>query len=88
MVRLLDVLSEYPKPEIWLIGLLVFFPDQRKKGLSKKALLGFEDWILSKGAFEVRLGVVEQNKAAIRFWGKMAFILLEKCPPAKFCLKE
>ena len=48
----------------------------------------FEDWILSQGAVVVRLGAVEQNKAAIRFLVRMGFTLLEKRPPVKFGLKE
>jgi ribosomal protein S18 acetylase RimI-like enzyme len=51
-------------------------------------LKGFKKWILSQGAVEVRLGVVEQNKAAIRFWEKMGFSLLEICPPKIFGIKE
>lgn len=38
------------------------------------ALKGFKNWILSQGAIEVRLGVVEQNKAAIRFGKKWVLI--------------
>jgi GNAT superfamily N-acetyltransferase len=49
MVGLLDAVNGYPKPGIWFIGLLLFSPDHRKKGLGKKALNGFEEWILSQG---------------------------------------
>ncbi len=88
LIGLLDAVNGYPKPGIWFIGLLLFSPDHRQKGLGKKTLEEFEKWILSQGATEVRLGVVEANKAAIRFWKKMEFHLLEKRPPAKFGLKE
>jgi len=88
LVGLLDAIRGYPKPEVWFIGLLLFLPDERNIGLGEKAMKYFEDWILSQGAIEVRLGVVENNKAAIRFWEKLGFNLLEKRPPAKFGQKN
>jgi len=88
MVGLLDAVRGYPKDEVWFIGLLLLLPDKRNNGLGEKVMKYFEDWILSQGAVEVHLGVVENNKAAIRFWEKMGFNLLEKRPPVKMGLKE
>jgi RimJ/RimL family protein N-acetyltransferase len=88
LVGLLDAMNGYPKPGIWFIGLLLFVPDERRKGYGEMVMKGFKKWILSLGAVEVRLGVVEQNKQAIRFWEKMGFTLLEIRPPKIFGLKE
>ena len=88
IVGLLDAIKGYPEPEIWFIGLLLFSPDNRNNGLGEMVMKYFEYWILSQGAVEIRLGVVEKNKAAIRFWEKSGFNLLEKRPPAKLGLKK
>ena len=88
LIGLLDVINGYPKTGVWFIGLLIFLPEQRNKGLGERAIKGLENWIRSMGAKEIRLGVVKNNKAAIRFWEKVGFHFLEKRPPAKFGLKR
>jgi ribosomal protein S18 acetylase RimI-like enzyme len=84
----LDAVNGYPKPGIWFIGLLLFAPSQRRKSFGEMALKGFIKWIRSQGAIEIRLGVVEQNISAIRFWERMGFTLLEIRPPKLFVIKE
>jgi len=88
LTGLLDAVNGYPRAGVWFIGLLLFSPDKRNKGLGEKVVKSFENWIRSQGAKEIRLGVVENNKAAIRFWEKIGFHLLEKRPPAKFGQKK
>ena len=68
LIGLLDAINGYPKTGIWFIGLLLFIPEQRNRGLGESAIKGLENWIRPLGAKEVRLGIVENNKAAIRFW--------------------
>jgi ribosomal protein S18 acetylase RimI-like enzyme len=88
LTGLLDAVNGYPKPGIWFIGLLLFAPDLRGKGYGEMVLMCFKKWIQSQGAVEIRLGVVEQNTAAIRFWERMGFTLLEIRPPTIFGMKE
>jgi ribosomal protein S18 acetylase RimI-like enzyme len=88
MVGLLDAVKGYPISEVWFVGLLIFLPENRNMGFGKKVMSKFVDWVHSQGAAEIRLGVVENNQAAIQFWDKLGFKLLEIRPPVKYGLKE
>jgi ribosomal protein S18 acetylase RimI-like enzyme len=88
LVGLLDAVKGYSISEVWFVGLLLFSPENRNKGLGKKVMSKFENWARSQGAVEIRLGVVENNKDAIQFWDKLGFKLFEIRPPVKYGLKE
>jgi ribosomal protein S18 acetylase RimI-like enzyme len=88
LIRLIDLVKGYPEEFIWFLGLILLAPDYRKNGLGTKLIEHVEKGIRKIGAKEIRLGVVEENTAAIHFWKRNKYKLLEIRPPAKYGFKE
>ena len=69
----IDLIRDYPDAGIWYLGLFLLRPNWRSKGVGARiheALLG---WCVSLGAQTIRLGVVERNQAAGRFWSRLGY---------------
>lgn len=78
LVGVLDVIRDYPAPAEWFLGLLLLEPRQRNFGLGGQSYRAFERWATGSGAQHIRLGVVEQNEGAYRFWRRMGFEQMRK----------
>ncbi|MBI6547183.1 MAG: GNAT family N-acetyltransferase [Cyanobacteria bacterium NC_groundwater_1444_Ag_S-0.65um_54_12] len=73
MIGVLDAIRGYPSPTTWYLGLLLFEPSQRQRGMGREAYLAFERWAAEAGAHRMRLGAVTQNPRGIRFWQQLGF---------------
>jgi len=69
----LDAFRNYPDPSAWYIGLLLFSPDERVRGLGRAVVEALADTARASGARELQLNVVEQNVKAYRFWQARGF---------------
>lgn len=85
---LADVIKNYPCQDCWWIGLLLVTPAERRAGLGSRIYHALEKWTADLTAKEIRLGVVEKNEKAIKFWSVLGFNVIEKRPPVKFGLLE
>jgi ribosomal protein S18 acetylase RimI-like enzyme len=72
-VGVLDVVRDYPRPAEWYLGLLMFDPSWRNRGLGERVYRRLEEWIRELGGHTVHLVVQEQNPGALRFWKRMGF---------------
>ncbi|MBV8366442.1 MAG: GNAT family N-acetyltransferase [Candidatus Eremiobacteraeota bacterium] len=70
----LDAFRDYPEPGVWYIGLLLFSPEQRGRGLGEAVVEAFAAAAKAGGAHELQLNVVEQNGNGHRFWKSRGFI--------------
>jgi RimJ/RimL family protein N-acetyltransferase len=73
LIGVIDVIRDYPKKNIWFIGLLMLEPDQRGRSIGTRIMKSLEDWAFSLGARELRLSVAEENKRALNFWRRNPF---------------
>ncbi len=73
LVAVLEGMRHYPRQNIFWIGLLLVDPSRRGQGLGERIMTGFEGWARSQGARQIRLGVVDVNKKALRFWQRIGF---------------
>ena len=73
MVGVLDVVRDYPQAGEWFLGLLMFGPSWRGRGLGERVYHRLEEWIRASGGTAVHLVVQEQNPGALRFWKRMGF---------------
>jgi RimJ/RimL family protein N-acetyltransferase len=73
LIGALDLIRNYPDPGTWFIGLLLFHPDKRNKGLGKKVFYILCDGLHSIGAYRIRISVAEQNEKALFFWRSLGF---------------
>ncbi len=85
---LIHALQDYPDKGCWFLGLLLLEPSSRGQGQGEKIYQAFEKWAGESGANRIRLGVLEQNKGAIKFWKRMGFKEIERREPKKFGEKE
>ena len=88
LLGVLDLAWHYPRSGVWWIGLLLLDPASRGQGLGRQVYYAFEDWACRNGAEEIRLGVVERNEKALRFWERMGFQVIDKRPPVRMGVLE
>jgi ribosomal protein S18 acetylase RimI-like enzyme len=84
LVGVLDSIRDYPGRHDWWLGLLLLDPKYRNKGLGKQVYCAFEGWVSQRGAQNIFLGVVEQNRRAYQFWQGMGFETVERRRPSRF----
>ncbi|HUL60794.1 MAG TPA: GNAT family N-acetyltransferase [Anaeromyxobacteraceae bacterium] len=75
LVGVLDVIRDYPAPQEWYLGLLLFGPSSRGRRLGDRVYHRLEEWVRAVGGKAIHLIVEEQNPDAIRFWKRMGFEL-------------
>lgn len=80
LIGVLDAVRDYPASRQWWLGLLLLEPRERHQGRGGRWYRAFEFWVAQRGAREVRLGVVEQNRDGLRFWRSQGFEVLEERP--------
>lgn len=78
LVGVAELLSGFPAPNEWYVGLLVLQPDSRGSGLGTAVWRGMRAWMEEQGARVVRLVVQQQNVSARMFWEKQGFVVEEQ----------
>ncbi len=73
LVGVLDVIRGFPREGDWYVGLLLFGPSSRGRGLGDRVYRRLEEWVRAEGGKALHLIVQEQNPGAIRFWKRMGF---------------
>ncbi len=73
LVGVLDVIRDYPEEAEWYLGLLLFGPTSRGRGLGDRVYHRLEEWVEAEGGRAIHLIVEEQNPRAIQFWQRMGF---------------
>jgi GNAT superfamily N-acetyltransferase len=81
---LLEGMRDYPEPGVWWIGLLLLAPEVRGQGVGRRLIEGFIEYARLQGAVRLMLGVVEENRAAYRFWEQMEFTRVRTTEPRPF----
>jgi ribosomal protein S18 acetylase RimI-like enzyme len=80
----LEGIRHYPDDSTWWIGLLLLAPETRGHGLGQKVIQAFSEYVDANQGAAIMLGVVEQNRAAYRFWQQQGFELVRQTEPRTF----
>jgi GNAT superfamily N-acetyltransferase len=83
LIAMADVISGLFVPQVWHLGLFIVAKSYEGKGLAPALCRGLEEWMRSGGARWSRLGVVEGNARAERFWQKLGYLEVRKRPGMK-----
>lgn len=67
------VVSDFCTSDVWHIGLLLLATRLHGRGAARSIYEALEAWMHRQGAQWLRLGVVEGNARAERFWAKCGF---------------
>ncbi len=84
VISYIDSIKDYPEKDSYWIGLFLVDPLQRSKGIGKKIISDFLIYIKNEGARYVKLGVVEENEKAYKFWKKIGFETYDITEPREF----
>ncbi len=74
LVAMANVISDLLAPNVWHIGLFMVATSRHGTGEAQLLYHGLESWATSNGAEWFRLGVVQGNGRAERFWEAMGFL--------------
>jgi len=72
------ILSDFIASNVWHLGLFMLAGKLRRTGASETLYRGLESWMRGQGAKWIRLGVVEGNEPAERFWRNMSYTEVRK----------
>jgi len=84
IVGLLEGMRHYPDETTWWIGLLMLAPEVRGRGLGRKLVQSFCEYVRTEHGTSMMLGVVEENQSAYRFWQGLGFELVRQTEPRPF----
>ncbi|MDQ6620432.1 MAG: GNAT family N-acetyltransferase [Pseudomonadota bacterium] len=71
---MINVVSDLLATGVWHIGLFIVATRMHGNGTAVRLLLHVQEWAVAGGARWLRLGVVEGNARAERFWKRSGFL--------------
>lgn len=84
LVGVIEALNDYPEAGTMYVGLMLLEPDYRGGGVGSAVHEAFKAWAERRGAARLMLSVVEENRAALRFWRRMGYEQTGTLPPIRF----
>jgi RimJ/RimL family protein N-acetyltransferase len=78
MIGMANIVSDLLAPRVWHIGLFMVATGLHGSGAAYALYRHLEHWAFDLGARWLRLGVVEGNTRAERFWERCAFVDVRK----------
>jgi GNAT superfamily N-acetyltransferase len=73
LVAMAHVVSDLLAPDVWHIGLFIVATARHGSGDAQALYRGLESWAAANGARWLRLGVVQGNGRAERFWESFGY---------------
>jgi GNAT superfamily N-acetyltransferase len=73
LLGMATVLSDLISPGVWHLGLYIIASSLHGGGQAQALYQALEDWAIAQGAEWMRLGVVQGNTRAERFWCRQAY---------------
>lgn len=80
-IGVVDLLRGYPQSTDWYIGLLMFVPSARGKGLGRRVIDEIKKTALASGATRILVCALEENVKGRAFWTSVGFSNLRAIPP-------
>ena len=78
LIGLIDIVKNYPTENEWMLGFLLIDPDERNKGLGKLLHNALIYWVRNEKGKKIRIGVLNENEKAFRFWSSLGYKLINK----------
>ncbi len=78
LIGMSNIVSDLLAEGVWHIGLFLIATAQHGNGMAQKLYQGLEHWARDNGAQWLRLGVVEGNSRAEKFWEKQGYTEVRK----------
>lgn len=78
LVAVIDMVKDYKVTGEWIIGLMMIDPNERGNGLGRRLHELLKAWVLSEQGSKLRIGVVEENRRAYKFWREMGYVEVDR----------
>jgi GNAT superfamily N-acetyltransferase len=78
LVAMLNVVSDLLAKGVWHVGLFIVATELWGDGLARVVLRQLESWAIAAGGSWLRLGVVQGNARAERFWERSGYVEVRK----------
>ena len=78
MAAMASITSNMLADGVWHVGLLIVATKLHGSGAARDIYRALEDWMRSRGAKWLRLGVVAGNARAERFWERLGYVEVRK----------
>ena len=80
LAAMANVITDLPVTSVFHVGTFIVATERHGNGEAQALFHGLENWALGNGAAWMRLGVVEGNTRAERFWVSQGFIPVRRRP--------
>ncbi len=77
-IGLVDILKNYPDPDIWMISLLLIIPEYRGCGVGGSVHEEIKRIAQNSGIKNLRIGVLEENFRGRQFWIGLGYEVLKE----------
>ncbi len=74
LIGLVDLVKNYPNEGVWIIGLMLIDPKERRKKIGQEMDKIIKTHVLSQSGKAIQLGVLRENKTGRAFWGKLGYL--------------
>jgi RimJ/RimL family protein N-acetyltransferase len=88
LIGVIDMVADHPVNGTWFLGLMLLDPEYRGSGFGEEIVNSLFAWLAERDVHGVRIGVVEHNQGALRFWKRMGFCEIDRRPPMLFGQRE
>ncbi len=78
LIAVIDMIKDYKEAGEWIIGLLMIDPSERGNSLGRKLHSFIKNWVLEEHGKVLRIGVVEENNRAYKFWCEMGYVEVDR----------
>lgn len=78
LVGMVDIIKDFPTIGEWTLGLMLIEPGERGSGLGKIIHKELIKWAKDLGAKTFRIGVIENNQKAFKFWSNLGYTKIKE----------
>ena len=78
LIGMVDIIKDFPTIGEWTLGLMLIEPGERGSGLGKIIHKELIKWAKGLGAKTFRIGVIEDNHKAFKFWSNLGYIKIKE----------
>ena len=81
MIGVATIVGDFIRPHVWHVGLFIVASALHGSGVAQALYRRLERWMVEQGARWLRLGVVQGNVKAERFWGRCGYVQVRERGP-------
>lgn len=76
LAGIIEIVKDYPEEKTWYIGQMMMRREMRGQGIGQGFLQEYLKYLSELNVNKIRLGVLQENEKAYRFWKRMGFKLI------------